>query len=114
MMSRPISSTLASGLPSLRGALEPAEACTTAFGRSTLGRLAISGRKVGVGVGVSVMAAPVGLEGGGLEGGVLAVGRTGLPTARRRSEEHTSELRSLMRISYAVFCLKQQNIRTFN
>src|SRR3546814_5608020 len=27
----------------------------------------------------------------------------------RRSEEHTSELQSLMRISYAVFCLKQQN-----
>src|SRR3546814_4929147 len=27
--------------------------------------------------------------------------------ARRRSEEHTSELQSLMRISYAVFCLKQ-------
>src|SRR3546814_3442017 len=26
-----------------------------------------------------------------------------------RSEEHTSELQSLMRISYAVFCLKQQN-----
>src|SRR3546814_1888890 len=26
----------------------------------------------------------------------------------RRSEEHTSELQSLMRISYAVFCLKQQ------
>src|SRR3546814_8735768 len=26
----------------------------------------------------------------------------------RRSEEHTSELRSLMRISYAVFCLKQK------
>src|SRR3546814_5532821 len=26
-----------------------------------------------------------------------------------RSEEHTSELRSLMRISYAVFCLKKQN-----
>src|SRR3546814_5219685 len=25
-----------------------------------------------------------------------------------RSEEHTSELQSLMRISYAVFCLKQQ------
>src|SRR3546814_5200365 len=30
-----------------------------------------------------------------------------------RSEEHTSELQSLMRISYAVFCLKKkQNIRT--
>src|SRR3546814_4204933 len=28
-----------------------------------------------------------------------------------RSEEHTSELQSLMRISYAVFCLKKQNIK---
>src|SRR3546814_7043770 len=28
-------------------------------------------------------------------------------TADRRSEEHTSELQSLMRISYAVFCLKK-------
>src|SRR3546814_4438681 len=28
-----------------------------------------------------------------------------------RSEEHTSELQSLMRISYAVFCLKKKNIR---
>src|SRR3546814_7896436 len=27
----------------------------------------------------------------------------------RRSEEHTSELQSLMRISYAVFCLKKQH-----
>src|SRR3546814_7013509 len=29
---------------------------------------------------------------------------------RERSEEHTSELQSLMRISYAVFCLKQKTI----
>src|SRR3546814_9854415 len=28
----------------------------------------------------------------------------------RRSEEHTSELQSLMRISYAVFCLKKKSI----
>src|SRR3546814_9564749 len=28
---------------------------------------------------------------------------------RGRSEEHTSELQSLMRISYAVFCLKKKN-----
>src|SRR3546814_18889346 len=28
---------------------------------------------------------------------------------RRRSEEHTSELQSLMRISYAVFCLKKKS-----
>src|SRR3546814_5120109 len=31
--------------------------------------------------------------------------------AARRSEEHTSELQSLMRTSYAVFCLKKQTIR---
>src|SRR3546814_3239343 len=30
------------------------------------------------------------------------------PRDRRRSEEHTSELQSLMRISYAVFCLKKK------
>src|SRR3546814_5683871 len=30
---------------------------------------------------------------------------------RDRSEEHTSELQSLMRISYAVFCLKKKNIQ---
>src|SRR3546814_1424314 len=30
---------------------------------------------------------------------------------RERSEEHTSELQSLMRISYAVFCLKKKNYR---
>src|SRR3546814_4645564 len=29
--------------------------------------------------------------------------------AKFRSEEHTSELQSLMRISYAVFCLKKKN-----
>src|SRR3546814_2364679 len=32
------------------------------------------------------------------------------PSVRKgRSEEHTSELQSLMRISYAVFCLKKKN-----
>src|SRR3546814_8485380 len=33
---------------------------------------------------------------------------TATKPAYRRSEEHTSELQSLMRISYAVFCLKKQ------
>src|SRR3546814_6298947 len=33
---------------------------------------------------------------------------------RRRSEEHTSELQSLMRISYAVFCLKKNTNRLIN
>src|SRR3546814_2096525 len=31
------------------------------------------------------------------------------PQRQRRSEEHTSELQSLMRSSYAVFCLKNKN-----
>src|SRR3546814_7796018 len=35
-----------------------------------------------------------------------------LARARWRSEEHTSELQSLMRISYAVFCLKKKNTFT--
>src|SRR3546814_2348943 len=33
--------------------------------------------------------------------------------ASTRSEEHTSELQSLMRISYAVFCLKKQKTITY-
>src|SRR3546814_19850806 len=45
--------------------------------------------------------------------GVIVVGveqdRRGIAHQRpRRSEEHTSELQSLMRISYAVFCLKKK------
>src|SRR3546814_5213726 len=38
-----------------------------------------------------------------------AWGYCGAPNGQR-SEEHTSELQSLMRISYAVFCLKKKNI----
>src|SRR3546814_1253092 len=34
----------------------------------------------------------------------------GRQTAEERSEEHTSELQSLMRISYAVFCLKKKKL----
>src|SRR3546814_7003161 len=35
----------------------------------------------------------------------------GRKTRKMRSEEHTSELQSLMRISYAVFCLKKKQIK---
>src|SRR3546814_5004731 len=42
----------------------------------------------------------------GLSGGVLMV--LAAPVVLLRSEEHTSELQSLMRISYAVFCLKKK------
>src|SRR3546814_1096062 len=42
------------------------------------------------------------------------VERDGLGRSTDRSEEHTSELQSLMRISYAVFCLKKKNIKYTN
>src|SRR3546814_5879889 len=37
---------------------------------------------------------------------------SGVPCGVSRSEEHTSELQSLMRISYAVFCLKKKTNTT--
>src|SRR3546814_3686775 len=44
---------------------------------------------------------------------VPACWRSGVPAHRlRRSEEHTSELQSLMRISFAVFCLKKKKQET--
>src|SRR3546814_5249280 len=46
---------------------------------------------------------------GEFEGGSgLSGGGQSEPEGVRRSEEHTSELQSLMRISYAVFCLKKK------
>src|SRR3546814_2798203 len=41
----------------------------------------------------------------------LEVRRGHVAEALGRSEEHTSELQSLMRISYAVFCLKKKHIQ---
>src|SRR3546814_5006692 len=58
---------------------------------------------------------PVPAEAGARHPDLDRRGRGGLvpPSDRQgrrvRSEEHTSELRSLMRISYAVFCLKKKN-----
>src|SRR3546814_7379399 len=46
----------------------------------------------------------------GFGGGAhLCLGMQVAKTEMERSEEHTSELQSLMRISYAVFCLKKKN-----
>src|SRR3546814_12905108 len=44
----------------------------------------------------------------GPDAGMLIGKRVGFRLDRMRSEEHTSELQSLMRISYAVFCLKKK------
>src|SRR3546814_7721020 len=51
------------------------------------------------------------------EQGIIGAQRQAAVVARRdapftRSEEHTSELQSLMRISYAVFCLKKKKTKT--
>src|SRR3546814_2813664 len=51
------------------------------------------------------------LRGAGHQFYVTVAGAGAAKTDRcNRSEEHTSELQSLMRISYGVFCLKQNNI----
>src|SRR3546814_3711256 len=46
-----------------------------------------------------------------LEGGQTHCRAIGCKLRVNRSEEHTSELQSLMRISYAVFCLKKKKIK---
>src|SRR3546814_10697011 len=51
-----------------------------------------------------------GVHHGHPEGEVLLLARHVVHLRHRRSEEHTSELQSLMRISYAVFCLKKKKI----
>src|SRR3546814_3289451 len=45
------------------------------------------------------------------EGRDRTIDHTALLSLIKRSEEHTSELQSLMRISYAVFCLKKKHKR---
>src|SRR3546814_1149729 len=47
-----------------------------------------------------------------IEQGLIAAHPSGDPHDPGRSEEHTSELQSLMRISYAVFCLQKKNTNT--
>src|SRR3546814_3074102 len=56
-----------------------------------------------------VKALAVGLARHQIRVNALVPGWTKTDLAAPRSEEHTSELQSLMRISYAVFCLKKKN-----
>src|SRR3546814_2906952 len=50
---------------------------------------------------------------GAVRGDDTAVSLARRPVLLARSEEHTSELQSLMRISYAVFCLKKKTSATY-
>src|SRR3546814_8066185 len=51
------------------------------------------------------------IERGALEERDLDIAREAMEAQEPRSEEHTSELQSLMRISYAVFCLKKKKTK---
>src|SRR3546814_1170816 len=62
-----------------------------------------------------LFAARLAIQGHDLVGCFGQVGRAagcGRVSGQKRSEEHTSELQSLMRTSYAVFCLKKKNKQT--
>src|SRR3546814_1401448 len=56
-----------------------------------------------------VVKAQIHAGGRGKGGGVKLAKNSDEVKQRARSEEHTSELQSLMRISYAVFCLKKKH-----
>src|SRR3546814_2069109 len=62
-------------------------------------------------MGVELTGKTLGLIGAGNIGSIVAERALGLRmrVLAYSSEEHTSELQSLMRISYAVFCLKKKN-----
>src|SRR3546814_4427411 len=70
-------------------------------------------RRGGLRVGANDVQPEIGLCDRGLYGGPVGSSvRDGDPSrslAAERSEEHTSELQSLMRIPYAVFCLQKKN-----
>src|SRR3546814_8705626 len=76
----------------------------TLFPSTTLFRSNDKGR----GLHNATLARVVSVDGSGVT--VETAGKEQL-TLPMRSEEHTSELQSLMRISYAVFCLKKKNKR---
>src|SRR3546814_6969693 len=58
------------------------------------------------GFGVNGAVAGIGAE---IAGAIAGMDARDQAAVDKRSEEHTSELQSLMRISYAVFCLKTKN-----
>src|SRR3546814_6199402 len=92
---------------------------TRGLNRSRAEQFVVAGRRLAL-----VRRGPIGRHGVGIAAAFGALLRHGRPfggqlllfaqlaaagfSGVRRSEEHTSELQSLMRISYAVFCLQQK------
>src|SRR3546814_1883724 len=70
--------------------------------------------RLNVGTIVEAPVLKVRLRNGRLLGEVEQYFVNGLLPGDSRSEEHTTELQSLMRISYAVFCLKKKTIQLTN
>src|SRR3546814_4717015 len=59
---------------------------------------------------LGISLAPSAIAAGAAVAAITTIGSVSLPgQVSFRSEEHTSELQSLMRISYAVFCLKKKH-----
>src|SRR3546814_9123038 len=83
---------------------------TDNLGRDLLSRL-IYGAQTTISVALAATAVPHQVDERGARVRLLRPGARCAHGARRegRSEEHTSELQSLMRISYAVYCLKKNN-----
>src|SRR3546814_8461059 len=84
----------------------------TLFPYTTLFRSAVGSLVTGVGVSTPAQAQFGGVvfDPSNYSQNILTAARTLQQV--NRSEEHTSELQSLMRISYAVFCLKKKNQQT--
>src|SRR3546814_8457049 len=75
-----------------------AEEATRLYGRMAPGRETSGGSAANTAAGVAAMGCRAGF-----------IGR--VAPAQLRSEAHTSELQSIMRISYAVFCFKKKNLK---
>src|SRR3546814_1832842 len=80
---------------------------TAALAMSNLLPKGVTFEGIGGGTGGTAAAVPMGFGAGGSVYLADKPGGASKGTYGWRSEEHTSELQSLMRISYAVFCLKK-------
>src|SRR3546814_9772993 len=82
----------------------------TLFPYTTLFRSLVGGRLLGVGETDHDDVGELDGFGGVINFEAIVFSHFAAFAAKIRSEEHTSELQSLMRISYAVFCLKKKKV----
>src|SRR3546814_5364257 len=80
----------------------------TLFPYTPLFRSLLSGLAITVALGIALRGGTWLLPGGVVYAGLSGISLAAIRDDGARSEEHTSELQSLMRISYAVFCSKKK------